>query len=445
MSRCRGRAALLAIAAMLASSQPASAQRGSCRAGAPTSRDLVTADGRTVYVEPTAFIADGGTVFLAGQPNYVFRGDSLLMRNGIFGVAWWSSRPARLVMSPLDQRRVGDVRLAALGRGRFAAVFAELGSDRPFLQNQRVIDLWFAVFDGLSWTKPQKLPVPPRGVIRSSAASSLIAGGGGLTIAYPLDSVSLDLPQTSSVGVFSWRGGLWSLAVIPTWMAGGVSLTYLGRLGLRLAVVQPDTSKQSDGGSVFLFGPEPRWENLGKAISGGDTYTDDPVMHGTDEYLTLSWHARLRNRPGFGVARTARVPLSASGSGPVMPADRFVTFDSSSIRLSALVRTGRQFWVSEHVLAEVGGTPQREFRIYADSSGSPVLIGRTPDDFDGTGFAAELVTRGRRLLIAGPFLHRKKVGGVLSTRILELPLECRHGAALDTTARNDSRGTHRHD
>jgi hypothetical protein len=427
-NKCRDRLAAFAVAASLASAHVALAQRPSCRAGVTASRDLGTAEGRTIYIEPVSLVADRGTIFLAGHPNYVFRGDSLLSRDGIMGAIWRSAGSAHLVMSPLPRRKIGDVRLAPIARHRWAAVFAELGSDRPFPQNQRVIDLWFAVFDGQSWTEPERLPRPPRGVIRSSAASSLVATAGALSIAYPLDSVSSTLPQTSNVGVFSRRGGRWSLKVIPTFMAGAVSLASVGRHDLRLAVVQPDTSQPSDGGSVFLYATDTAWRNLGKAIAGGESYTDNPVMRWSGGRLSLSWHARPSNGASFGVARTTRLTMPfMRGSPAAMPTDDIVTFDTTSMRVTELTKGEHQIWISEHVSGTVGGAPRREFRIYADSSGTPALIARVPDNFDGTEFAAQLTTGPDRLLIVGPSLKRKEVGGVLTTHIVELPLECVRG------------------
>jgi hypothetical protein len=408
-------------------SQGVGAQRPACFAIRDSASDLTTNDGRTVYVEPNSFAFDEAGVFLAGQPNYVFRGNSLDLRNGIFGILTNGSPNAtRIVPLPLANKDLGDFRVASLGHGRWAAVFAELAPDRPFLARRRVIALWSAIFDGRSWTKAETLPPIDRGLLRSDAASPLVRAGARLTIAYPLDSVLPGLPLASHLAVFTRNRDHWSTQVVRMSMVGSVSLGELDNYGLALAVVQPDTSQRTDGGSVFLYGPIPDWRNLGKVISGGESQTDDIVIRQLGTDLTLSWHARLGTSQSFGEARTARLPLSSlRAAGLIAPVQRTVTLDSNSIQLSVPAGGGQVLWISEHVVAETPHGPTREFRIFADSSGIPVLIARAPDNFDGTLFGAAITAHATQLLIVGPSLRRTTENhGVLTTRVLRFHLDC---------------------
>ncbi|MDP9200691.1 MAG: hypothetical protein M3P26_01995 [Gemmatimonadota bacterium] len=422
---------LVSAAAALTQPHPSRAQSKTrartCAIRAKGPSALIAAGGRTIYVEPNSFASDGDRVFLAGRPNYVFRGDRLEMRDGIFGVISEWPRPARIVMSPLGLRLASNIRLAPLGRGRWAAVFAELQSGSTFPHDPPLIDLWYAVFDGASWSGLEKIPLPSPGVIRSGPASSLVVTGDTLIIAFPLDSVSASLPQESHVAVFTRSRGRWSVTVVPTWMASYVSLESFGPAGLRLAVVQPDTSLTSDGSSLFLYGPGPMWPNRGKLIAAGETFTHDPILRRGRGDLMVSWHARVGSPSSpFGVARTARMHLaSALDSSPIAPLQPVVTFDSNAVQMMQLENSRPRLWITEHVLGEVGGAPQREFRVFAESSGIPVLIGRVADRFDGTLFSTAIVTKPDRLLIAGPSLRRRDDGSaVLVTYVLEFPLGC---------------------
>jgi hypothetical protein len=422
------RCSCIAIAVLLMLSQSLGAQRPACFATRDSASDLATNDGRTVYVEPNSFAVDEGAVFLAGQPNYLFRGDSLDLRNGIFGVLTdGSPNDARIVPLPLADKDLGDFRVASLGHGRWAAVFAELAPSRSFLAQPRVIALWFAIFDGRSWTRAEKLPPVDRGLLRSDAASPLVRAGASLAIAYPLDSVLPGSPLASQLAVFTRDRDHWSTQVVRMPMVGSVSVAALDSYGLALAVVQPDTSQRSDGGSVFLYGPSPDWRNLGKVISGGERQTDDIVIRQLGTALSLSWHARLGASHSFGEARTARLPLSSlRAAGLITPVQQTVTLDSNSIQLSVPAGAGQVLWISEHVVAETPQAPTREFRIFADSSGIPVLIARAPDDFDGTLFGAAITAHATQLLIVGPSLRRTAENrGVLTTRVLRFHLDCR--------------------
>lgn len=397
-----------------------------CAISAKPPTALIAEDGRTIYVEPNSFAVDGDRVFLAGRPNYVFRGDRLEMRDGIFGVISEWPRPAHIVVSPLGQHPASNIRLAPLGDGRWAAVFAELQSGGTFLHDQPLVNLWYAVFDGTSWSSLEKIPLPSRGAVRSGPASSLVVTGDTLTIAMPLDSVS-SLPLESHVAVFTRALGRWSVAVVSTWMAAYVSLESFGPAGLRLAVVEPDTTQHSDAGSLLIYGPEPAWPSRGKLIAGGETYTHDPILRRGRADLIVSWHTRMTGGDSpFGVARTARMPLSsAMGSPLITPLQPIVTFDSNAVQLMQLENSRHRLWIAEHMPGGADGARQREFRIFADSSGVPVLIGHVTDNFDGALFSAALITKPDRLLIAGAVLRQTgDGGGVLSTQVLEFPLDC---------------------
>ncbi|MDP9204855.1 MAG: hypothetical protein M3P12_05255 [Gemmatimonadota bacterium] len=398
-----------------------------CAVSAKRARPLIAAGGRTIYIEPNSFAVDGDRVFLAGRPNYVFHGKRLETRDGIFGLISRWPRTARIVMSPLGQRPGSNIRLAPLGRGRWATVFAELQPGSTVPNDPPLINLWYAVFDGESWSALEKVPLPSQGVIRSGSASSLVATGDTMTIAFPLDSVSASLPQESHVAVFTRARGRWSVVVVATWMAAYVSLESFGRAGLRLAVVQPDTSLTSDGSSLFLYGPGPTWPNRGKLIAAGETFTHDPILRRGRADLIVSWHTRLgTGQSPFGVARTARLPLSsAMGSPLIPPLQPVVTFDSNAVQIVQLENSRQRLWIVEHASGGPGAGVQREFRVFADFSGIPVLIGRAADGFDGAIFSAAIITKPDRLLIAGPILERlNDSSAVLGTQVLEFPLKC---------------------
>ena len=400
-----------------------------CPIRASPSVDLTLADGRTVYVEAHSFASQGGWAFLAGRPNFIMRGTHLEATDSIFGVTFTSPESVQMVPLPPHVSNASNPRVLPLGDGHWAAVFAEVAPGGRIPSYSHVLRLWYGVFDGVAWSQMEQIPIPAKGWLRAYATSALIANGDTLTVAMPLDSVSATNPVETHVAVFTRNGGRWSISEIPTYTVGYLSLVSLGADGMRIAVVQADTSRRpSDSGSLFVYGPDPNWPSGGVLVQGRDTPVHFPLLRDDGDKFYLSW----MEIPHTGFSWIAH---SYSGSNadllsrPVarMDSAAVTEMDPNAVLLMQTTADGipTRWLVTDHAESSERGAPH-ELRLYDDSTGNPRLVSSVPNEYTGEVGESVLLRSSGRILVVGPHFYGSfNKGGSVTTGVVQFALSCR--------------------
>lgn len=386
-----------------------------------TSRTPLLIDGnREMYVEPTVVLPSGGSILLAGRPNYLFSpgastDERTVSRDSVFGVVLDSRGRARVIPAPIDPVLVASTRAMALGGGRWAALFAEL--KRPWEPPRRdtIVRLWYGEFDGARWSPLEQLPQIPGGTFNLEMGSELIPRGDTLFVAVP---VRIDSGAFNDIAVFERHTGRWKADIVHT--IGGVygELLYSDSLGLLLAVVQADRSLRRDTNSLLLYGHRPRWEIIRKIIHGGSQPVYDPRFTSSPAGTVLSWW--VMDREGQPPAHRARamVGLTASRDGPVVELDPDVNHVTPVVGYTRF-----PLWVAEHNNTITG---EREIRFLSDSAGHSQMLASVPSPFTGP-FAATTIGASD-ILVSGPLFHADSARPRLVSLLIRARVECRTSA-----------------
>lgn len=284
-------------------------------------RTLVLDDGTEAYAAPTTFVESEEGYFLAGTPNYVFRGGAddeavLLGRDSILGAVIPHDGPPHAVPSPLGMHLAILVRAAPRPGGGWDVVFGEReepavdGPEAPAMQ--RVVRLWHGVYDG-GWRSLDSLPLPPGVEVedgRGSHASTLVRSGDRLAWAVGV-RVSGALRDDILVLERAGAAGEWKAEVVRTGTGAYPTLAYPdSSSALLLAAVRADTvlrPGESDQNSLFLWTRAGTWSQERLLVRGSEEgHVYRPVFT-TREYgaVGLSWASATET--GYAVRAIADV------------------------------------------------------------------------------------------------------------------------------------------
>jgi hypothetical protein len=217
---------------------------------------------------------------------------------------------------------------------------------------------------------------------------------------------------TSEIVVLRKQGRRWSPEVISTLDASDLALSYSDSLGAVLAVVQPDTTKREDNGSIFFYSRRPTWKLLRRVVSGEKDAGYAPALFFNSTRGVLSWTALVGGASGERASRTLTTDLWG------WPINTFVV-DPGIVESSVPIEiiAGVPLWITDHVLV---GSSERELRFVSGSDSIGSIAGAIPNPYTGY-FGAVSLGHGE-VLVAGPLIdHTKR--RVLSL-LIRAKLEC---------------------
>ena len=385
-----------------------------------TSRAPLLIDGnREMYVEPTVALQSGGSILLAGRPNYLFSpgastDERTVSRDSVFGVVLDRAGRAKLVPAPIDPALVASTRALALSGGRWAVLFAELAQPWAPPREDTIVRLWYGEFDGTIWSSLEQLPQISGGTLNLETGSELISRADTLFVAVP---VRIDPGAYNDIAVFERRAGRWKAETVHTVAGMYGELLYSDSLGLLLAVVQPDRSLRRDTNSLLLYGRRPRWEILRRIIHGGSQPVYEPRFTSSAAGTVLSWF--VHDREGQPPANRARAMIGLTGTGD----GRIVELDANVNHVTPVPGFTRfPLWVSEHNTT----AGEREIRFLADSAGHSQTLAAFPSPFTGP-FAVTAIGA-PDILVSGPLFHADFAHPRLVSLLIRARVECRTSA-----------------
>lgn len=385
----------------------------SCMVGEPVSQHIALPATAGLYVEPTAFVEDlNGDILLAGSPIYSFVFDSLNQPEvapdpEIFGVVIRKDGSIHPVPKPLDAP-LGDPRALSLPDGGWEIVFAIDSTSEVGAYDH--IGARYGRFDGRRWSDLE-LPLAAAVSTRYRLSSELARNRSGLW--WALDAPPGSVRGGQRILLRNSRG--WEERTLET----GTSVSYLeiasppDSIGLDALVVRPDTTRSSDGNSVFLYRlGVGGWNEVSQLANGAEGRAHTPVFVFQGDTPVMGWTATVRGGGPGGIE--VRTPVRPT----VGPPSHTVVDDASSMVRLALFGT-HQIWVVDHPLAGGAG----ELRLVQVESGKVEILKALPNPF--TGPFNVLASQTGELLVVGPLLDQE--AGMLSSLVLRLPMNC--GAA----------------
>jgi len=226
---------------------------------------------------------------LAGSPVYLWQSthsNRELPNPHLIGVLLSASgRVKAQVVSPIDQKRVTDVRAIANPDGTWGVLFGDQ-SPRPMGTPRDPDTYWFSTFDGKRWRSLEKLP-KPSGRIKSNFATKLVRRGNALYVAAPVDYPGFN----DAVALFIREDGKWRMEEKRLGIVAYLALDTTSSGTLLLGVVAADTT-ESDDNSLFLYelrssGKE--WVSKGKLVRGAESPVHDPEFAWSGHSLIAGW------------------------------------------------------------------------------------------------------------------------------------------------------------
>jgi hypothetical protein len=359
-----------------------------------------------VYVEPSAAKSDSsGRVLLLGTVVYRFspdeqRGFKEVARGSTIGLLIEPEGGLSTVESPVVATRINGIRMVGLPDNRWGIAFAEL---RPMARETAVdtaAALWFGEFDGRSWRRVDRLPMPDPAVGLGTASELLLNEGEMVWIVRTRG-------EQTSLSILRRKNQVWtaerlrSLAIYFQPLLSRSSDVYM-------AVVQGDSTLQSDGNSLLLRAP-PRWSvsRVLRRSSDEPVYMPVRVRIARDEIL--SWATPGEN--GLWIVR-ARI-------GQADDPDRLVTVETAASLLPGHIAPVPSAAGPTWVLSRGSEGPARELRVIAlDSAGGPIVLLRLPDPFLYPPIAVETKDG---LMLSGPIAPDRRY---LASLLMRISVRC---------------------
>jgi hypothetical protein len=411
--------AVVATGSARAQNAPRLSQDGRCEIREER-REILGVGGAPLYVEPSAFVQAGTRTLLIGTPTYWWVSSpgtpQRVERDSLIGVVIDAKQRVVPVIGPIPGRLVRAVRAVALDGTSWGVTFAEVAAETAHNADSVVArNMWFGIYDGVSWRDVEQLPMPPHGRLRIGLASALLHTSRSLSIAIPVDSA----PLKSSVVVFTRDQGGWHSVEVEMRAASYAALAVDSSGNALLAVVSADDRLAFDENSLFIYvrSGDGAWRSIGRVLSGVGQPMHWPQLTANRDRLQLSWTAMVQTPSG--VRPEARsVPVSWLGQlGKVSLLDSMVAlvvpFQAPS------QRTG---WVLVHVVP----SGSRLLRmLFAQESGATAL-GSIDNPFDGPFGAA--MSGPTTVLLAGPRGGATAADPAVVTLLLHLRVRCQEGA-----------------
>jgi len=298
-------------------------------------------------------------MLLAGSPVYLWQSTHSnveLPNPNLIGVLLSGSGRVKALVSPIDQKRVTDVRAIANPDGTWGVLFGDQ-LDRSMGMERDPDTYWFSTFDGKRWRSLEKLP-KPGGRIRSLSATKLVRRGNTLYLAVPVDYPRLN----DAVALFIREDGKWRMEEKRLGIAGYLALDTTSTGTLLLGVVAVDTTEKSDENSLFLYelrssGKE--WVSKGRLVKGAGRPVHHPEFVWSGHSLIAGW---LSPSPQggmeanvLGISNPWPAPVRISSSGP----QEFSVLDAGYHDSSAIVVTATP---GDDGLVKVGSVSEGSYR-----------------------------------------------------------------------------------
>lgn len=363
-----------------ASTEAASARTtaGSCSWEVVERRPLVLPDGRHAYVEPTNLMRVRDDLVVAGAPTYTWdvggtRVD--MLSEGAHVAAYLDEEAPRLVENPIEGS-VGVVRSVVLDAPRWGALLEERGPSRD---SRDFVALWYAEYDGASWSEPERLPVPPDGRLFLGSSSALTMHGGAPTWVVVHNPEGAVLQYERRDGAWSYRS-IAAEGVEAAAMAVGPSDTWLALSGLDPGIPGPIKS-------VRLF----RWDDGWQLVSRNPTaepYTEVPSMSvlALVDGAALTWMEL-----GSSTTVMARI-----GVAPDRPGRLIVVDESAAVVRPFVTDEAEPAWVVHHVNDITGA---EDLRLLLPEGLGVVTALSVPYPY--TGFYAPIAVAPGEVLVTG--------------------------------------------
>lgn len=373
----------------------------SCAIREVARKELTTESGTKIFVEPATFASDAkGDILLAGPTTLLTIGSqgstTDTAHNRIFGVVLDSDLNHRPVPNPVVGEIIG-VRATARAPSGWNVVLGERNTRRPAgavgTWENATDALWYGILTANTWTTVERLPMPPGAIVDQQFASRLVANGDSLAWAVPM--------RTSQGGrqllLYERREGVWSYEVIPTFNVRA-EVGYSARLGVVLAVVQPDTTLREDGSSLIIRTREGNWRPLRRLVHGrleGDVL--NPSLSFVGDTMVVGWYG---SPPGPIGSRTlqARTIVGTLRDGET----RNIVLDSAALGeqqafIPAMLNQSVRLWVTRHASR---GDSASELRFVEGSAGVARILLSVPDPFYAP-YVSAVSTDSSRLVLTG--------------------------------------------
>ena len=326
-------------------------------------------DEHDLYIAPRTFVSNGkGAILLAGRPNYLFaRGADgrgiLVSQDSVLGaVVYENELNPRIVPAPIDAQLVTGVRALARADGAWNIVFAERDSslhDQPNRADDPIAGLWYGVYNGVSWTLLERIPIPPN--VKLSAAMS-----ANTPLVRMTDDNSLAVAVGAQVAhasegviVFKRQAAAWSHEVVNTrsTAVGGLLYTESGEFLITVIAADPNVPPGgSDYNSLFLWSSgSTGWSLTRQIVRGGEEGgAISSILHPRNDGPAISWVAEVGERLHL------RVRTSLSDTNVTVDDDLGAFHRFSSVALS----DSSHLWVTHHGRASNSGEePRLRFSI----------------------------------------------------------------------------------
>lgn len=342
--------------------------------------ELVTHDGKKLFVEPSAFVSDrNGNILLAG-PVDIMTVDSHQIttdttHNRIFGVVIDSSLRHHAIPNPVAGE-ISGVRAAPRKRSGWHVIFAE--TDRANSSHAaegpvQAVSLWYGVIVDNKWTAFQRLAIPHGVSVYQLFASQLASSGDSLAWVVPIDNAQ----GRRQLLLYERINGVWSYEIIPSFNSRAEA-AYSKDFGLVLAVVQPDSVPgESDGGSLIIRKRSGNWmpykrlvlgRKEGPVVNPSLSFFEDTMVVAYYSFSGQPQHRRLEARSFVGSLSADLKPFVLDSAvvgeqGPLAPAQ-----NARNVRI----------WVIRHILQNGAAS---ELRFLRDSSNTTQLLSVAADPF----------------------------------------------------------------
>jgi hypothetical protein len=328
------------------------------------------ADGRAVYVNPSAMSASGGRVLLAGVPTLVWPLNAQRVPpadaddSTAIGVVIGSDGKAGAIRVPLDARKLVAVLAVAAGPGTWDVVLGEGRRGYHTAGDDTARRLWHAVVGPQGLHGMELLPLPAGGAVRLASFSSLVRAGSSLVAAGIFETPD----RSNDLILYERRRGAWSYTLVPSRRAAYVAVGQAPGSGLLLAVVEPDSTRPRDENALFLWRRVAgEWRRDRKLAPGLPEPVHSPSIEFNGRSVVVSWYAETGSRVEPLRELRALVDPLRDPRLPMLRIDRGITE-----RFAALPGAdGAMLWITEHARPE-GGSRNIRITMLAGEGVKPI-------------------------------------------------------------------------
>lgn len=392
-----------------------------CRLQVIDSSRVRIGDSLDVYIEPNAFVAAGGSLLLAGSPNYVPRPDAhkrpgqRLAIDSIFGAVRRPDGAWVAVPIPASVRHFGGVRAVATGEGRWDVVFIEISTVmQDYRMDDRTLAAWHGVVTWRGWEHLERLPLSNLDTVDVMNASALLRHGD--TLSWALRVRTTETLRVGGVGVLESRGGPWSFRLVER-HALSVHAAQLASGARRLFIRREAEPRRGEFQLVsYAFRPEPvpldtllPADNVSRFLNRFSSLADGGVAYNRIEPLD-SGPSELRTMALDSMGRRAE--------------DRLVS-RPYTIHFPLQLQRGAAGWL---VLGDHRGTGRSRLdggrlELARVTPSRSTRVASIPHRFVAP--PSLLVRDGRSIHLVGPILNPRAGGPMVGSMVMTVGYSCR--------------------